>query len=244
MASPRKHPAVKVAGGLARGFRWPLMIYGLIYVLMFAAVQLAMSIFNMSEDSAASLWGGFGISPKMFLLVLGILLTPFMLPAFVANGVTRKRFVQGTTLMIALLSVLFALLATAAYPLAAYFFDQAIWSEQMDYGQLFTSSEQYGIIFLDHVLQFFTYFVTGWMFGSLFYRFDWKWATVLLFPAMAPFIVVEAALSVSGIKEHLGLSEGGAVTVGVLISFAVAAITVWLVYSMLKQVAIKKKAWV
>jgi hypothetical protein len=244
MTGNRKHPALNVAGWITYGFRWPLIIYWILYVLMFIGLGIADSIFNFSGDNASSIWEGFGISPKIFLMVLGIMLTPFMLAGFVSNGVTRRRFVQGVTLMIGLLSVLFALVITIAYPVEAYIFEQKGWPIELDSHHIFTSREQYVLIFLEHLLTFFTYFGSGWMFGSLFYRFDWRIAMLLLLPAMAPFILLEVAVSLNGISEKLGLTLGLTQLIGLLICLVTAASVIWLNYAMLRTVTIKKKATV
>lgn len=236
----RKHPALNVALQLWSTHRWTILWYWLIFVL----VMIVICIFMYSagpekiESLDESYWlGSGGFSPKIFLLVIGILMTPVSLASFVSNGVTRKHFVAGSTLLMAALALLSSLVFAAGSLLESLVVDWIGFTVKMEHPPLFR-------VLVEQFFLFAGYSGTGWLIGSAFYRYHWRVGVIISVLSFVPITVMEILADSAGIVKLFDFSiTPPALNFG-LSAVLLAVITAALValnYYMLRKVPIKRK---
>lgn len=248
MSGKRKHPVLNVAQHLIYSFRWTVIFYWLIYISIYvASAILTKSDVNIGEDiDALGVWESASVSPKIFLMIIGIMLTPLSLASFVSNGVTRKHFIGGMSLVITVISALFALSITLGYAIEQFIYDQNQWPLELQNPHLFTSSAQSGWVFFEYFVLFFAYFGSGCLIGSGFTRFHWRMGIMFSLAALLPAMAMEGVLSSDWIGKLLQSIldvERNPLAVVVLLAVLVLAFTLGMNYFMLRRVAIKKRTF-
>lgn len=178
-------------------------------------------------------------------MVIGILLTPISLASFVSNGVTRRDFIKGVSVVLSVYAAISALIITIGYPIEQLVYDRYGWQLEMKNPHLFTSAAQPGWIFIEYFFLFFAYFGSGWLIGSGFYRFNWRIGMVLSLVGLVPAIAMEVVLSSDWMGTLLQSVLGVARTphaIVILLAVIVGALLVALNFLTLRSVAIKKKS--
>ncbi|MGO4694073.1 hypothetical protein AB4Z50_07305 [Paenibacillus sp. 2TAB26] len=246
MSSKRKHPVLNVAQHMMYTFRWTIFFYWVIFILIYIGVGFLMNAEAIvgPDVDGQEIWESTTISPRLFLLVIGILLTPASLASFVSSGVTRKHFIGGVSLVLVLFSAIFALILTIGYPVEHFIYDKKNWTLELNNPHLFSSSLELGWIFFEYFCLFFAYFGSGWLIGSGFYRFNWKIGVLISVAALLPMMAMEAVLSSDWIGNLLqtGLEvERASLAAVIILAFAVMLCIVALNFMMLRRVSIRKK---
>ncbi|REK71440.1 hypothetical protein [Paenibacillus paeoniae] len=237
MTTKRKHPVFIVAKNLWSGYRISLIAYWSIFTAIFIGIQLGLPIHLSKEmEIGQGIWSGAGISPKLYLLILGILLTPLSLSSFVSSGITRKHFVGGAVLFSMLMSLISALIMTVGFPverlLTEWFGGQEILVKPL--------LLQVGVEFF---LGFLGYFAIGWMIGSSFYRFNWQTGIAVSILSLIPIILIEM-VGGTGPSELFGYTftmPSMSFIVEMLLILLIAVIVMTINYGMHRTVAIKRK---
>jgi hypothetical protein len=246
MSDKRKHPMLNVAQQIMYSYRWTIIFYWIIFILIYIGVGVLTNSEAIvgSDFEGQEIWESTTISPKIFLLVIGILLTPVSLASFVSSGVTRKHFIGGVSLVLVMISAIFSIMLTIGYPVEQFIYDKNNWTLELKNPHLFSSSSEWGLIFFEYFCLFFAYFGSGWLIGSGFYRFNWKIGTLISVVSILPAMAMEVVLSSDWIgnllQSVLGI-ERTSLAVVVIFAFLVMACIVALNYLMLRRVAIKKK---
>lgn len=123
-------------------FRWTFVSYWLIYIAIFVGLAIlknSNAVIDV-EFGLQGVWESASVSPKIFPMVIGIILTPLSLASFVSNGVTRKHFIGGMILVVTAVSTLFGLTMTAGYLVEQFVYNQNHWTLELQNPHLFTSS--------------------------------------------------------------------------------------------------------
>ncbi|OBZ08710.1 hypothetical protein [Bacillus sp. FJAT-26390] len=246
MSGKRKHPVLNVAQHLLYTFRWTFFFYWIIFILVFIglAVLVNEKVIPDGELNLNEIWESVTISPKIFLMVIGILLTPASLASFVACGVTRRHFIRGVTLFMAASSALLAILMMAGISVEQFIYERNNWSIELQNAHLFTSPSQLGLVFVEYFCLFFAYFGSGWLIGSGYYRFHWRNGLLITLVAIVTAVAMDIVLTSKWLGELLQSAfnaQHTPVAAVVLLAILVIAIIVVLNDRILRRVAIKKK---
>ncbi|MBH5319997.1 hypothetical protein I6N90_19535 [Paenibacillus sp. GSMTC-2017] len=220
------HPIWIVAHRLFRNYRLLLFVYSLIFLSIFLLINISYSTGLISNPSTTmpEIWDSVSISPNIFLLVLGIMITTLTLSGFVSNGLTRRHFVAGTTLFMLAMSLAFSIIMLIGYPLGNLTLQAFGVPWDLQYPHLLS-------MILNNIFIFFGYFSTGWLIGSTFYRFNWKVAAPLALISYMPAIGMEWIIEIDNMPYFIKI----------VILVVVSALIVALNYVMLRRVSIKRK---
>ncbi|MFF2886561.1 hypothetical protein [Paenibacillus sp. NPDC057967] len=237
MTAKRKHPVLIVASNLWNGYRLSLIGYWIVFVAIFVGIHLGLPI-NLSKELGVGqgIWTGASISPKIYILVIGILLTPVSLSSFVSSGITRKHFVGGAILLSLLMSFISAIVMIIGFPVERLLTDWFGGQEILVTPPLLQSGVEFFLGFLG-------YFAIGWLIGSSFYRFNWKSGIAISILSLVPIILIEM-VSGTGPIELFGYTitrPSMSFVVEMLLVLLIVGIIMALNYGMHRTVAIKRK---
>ncbi|MCR2803478.1 hypothetical protein [Paenibacillus soyae] len=239
MNTPNKHSALKVAGSLWSSYRMTLIWFWAIFVVVFLGINfLLLHLGEVDSDMwSEGIWAGSVYSPKIFLFVIGILVTPISLASYVSFGITRKHFVWGSTLMLAGLSLVCAILTAAGFPIERLIYDMTGGSGSLNQPPLLESSLEFFVLC-------FGYCLAGCMIGNGFYRHDWRIGTIICLLALLPIILMEAIVESGSLIRFMSYSFHSpslAPWLELILTLAIAAMMLALNFSMLRKVTIRRK---
>jgi hypothetical protein len=234
-------PAIRVAQHMSRGFAPVMAIFLAIVVPLFVGI----GVFSAITDGDGSVWeiaaaGAF----KWFPFALAVLLTPAILPMYVAHGVTRHQFVVGALLTLGAFA-----LAVAAFLNLGYAAESAIYQaveRPADLGSphLFESWTEVPLVVAEYALLLAALLACGWLIGTLYYRLHWLWATLLIPAAMAPAVGAELVLQTSWTgswTESMGWTRPS-LAFALPVTLLLIGATVAVVYALIRRMPIKLKA--
>jgi hypothetical protein len=232
-----------VKAGAAWTWRFPrMLVHGQMILLtvvwgMALLVSLGISLaIDRFEEITGSVWEAVaGIGP-WFTAFIGGYIVYVMVPAFIANGRTRRdSFIEWL-----LFSVVYpagaALLVTLGYMVEAAAYRLGDWTTALRQDHLFSSHTDVGRIFLEYLLTLIVWTLAGGFVGGAVYRWPAKgWMTLV--PAS---IVVGLAGEVTRtpigdfgvIADRLGVLDVPSIGSSLLVSIpcaVVAAISTWYV---------------
>lgn len=180
-------------------------------------------------------------SPRYWLFVLGLVFTYQWLGPFVACGVTRRDFAIGG--LIAGLGSSIAAGAICAVTMFAEgrLYAAAGWRADLEQPHLFGSADQIGLMLVEYCVVFGAHFFTGWLLGSLYYRYG-AWATITAVPVFGVAVGTEMALG-SGWAGRLVAGTGFATSwaTSLLVGAAVVAVLYALVWTLVRAVPVVAK---
>lgn len=131
---------------------------------------------------------------KYYPFVMGIMITPIMLPLFVAHGVTRRSFSLGAAAFLVLYSGVFALIVTAGYGIEYIFYSANHLPIKLVAPHMFSSTAQLPLVFVEASLVLMAHMTSGLLIGSGFYRLGWWFGLLFLIPALLPALAADALL--------------------------------------------------
>ncbi|WP_138755705.1 hypothetical protein [Paenibacillus sinopodophylli] len=246
MTRKRRHPAHNVTHQLLFTYRWTFIVYWIVFIAIFIGIAVVLNHLAPSKEAmdSQSVWEGAANSPKVFLMVIGILLTPLSLASFVSSGVTRKHFIMGIGFFMMVMSAIFAFVMVAGYPIEQMIYDKNGWSLALNNPHIFTSSDQLIGIFFEYFFLFFAYFGSGWMIGSGFTRFQWQIGIIISVVALLPAMAMEVVLSsdwMGSLMQSVFEVERSPLAAVIVLAIIVMASIIGLNYLLIRRVAIKKK---
>ncbi|MFD0960842.1 hypothetical protein [Paenibacillus chungangensis] len=162
-------PVYRVARHLCASHMRVMLWYWIIFIVVLIVVGALLNHFGVNGGEKDMLQST-SYSPKIFLLVLGILLTSLSMPSYVTNGITRKHFAMGAILNILFLSVICAILQSAGVYAGGWIYGLLSIKQEWGGTALFQS-------LLTSILLYVLYFTYGWLIGSSYYRFGWMLGT-------------------------------------------------------------------
>lgn len=189
MSRQGQSPVYRVAKHLCASHTRVMLWYWAIFIVAFVVVSILLNNFGVM-DAEKDMLQSISYSPKIFLLVLGILLTSLSMPSYVTNGITRKHFATGAILNILFLSFICVILQTVGLYAGGRIYDllnmEQKWAETALLPSLITS-----------ILLYVLYFTYGWLIGSSYYRFGWMLGTGITIVAGIVVIAMEKLLEAS-----------------------------------------------
>ncbi|MCU6711786.1 hypothetical protein M6D81_24095 [Paenibacillus sp. J5C_2022] len=182
-------PVSRVAKHLCASHIRIMLWYWAIFIIAFVIVSILLNNFGVI-DAEEDMLQSISYSPKIFLLVLGILLIALSMPSYVTNGITRKHFAMGTMLTILILSVVCAIIQSVGVYAGAWIYDLLNMEQNWAETALFPS-------LINSILMYVLYFTYGWLIGSSYYRFGWMPGTGITIVAGIVVIAMEKLLEAS-----------------------------------------------
>lgn len=178
-------------GTILRGHFW-LLVVGLVVPIV--AMLLGLLVDRLGDTLDHSVWEYAGQPARWMLFVIGIVITPMVLPVYVANGVTRRTVTAAAGTAGGLLS-----LAIAGYLAIGLLVERAIFDatgRQHTFADshLFTTPGQVHLVVLQYTLVGAAYLAGGWLIGSGYYRFGGWTGTAILPLAVLPMVAMDLAL--------------------------------------------------
>ena len=214
-------PLATVARTMLREQRWLALVAPLLPVGA-CAVALLVRAFTGFDGSV---WEPGGTAVRWMLLALGVAITPAYLPTYVAHGVTRRRFTVAAMLTGGGLAV-----AAAVYVAAGLLVERLLFAARDTGGprlvnsHLFDSAGQVHLVVVEYGLAFLAYLVTGWLVGTVYYRYGGRRGTLLAPLALLPLAAVEALINAyDDLAELLGAGPEAAVPLAVGLGLAAVA---------------------
>ncbi|MDQ6420056.1 hypothetical protein RB620_11475 [Paenibacillus sp. LHD-117] len=228
----KRSPAMNVALHLWSAYKHVLLWYWIIFTGIYVTINelfMRCVIPNDEVRESGSIWAGASISPRIFLLVLGILLTVGSFSSFVSNGLTRRSFVKGSLLFMAVMSLICAAINLIGFPVERYIVDMSGAARTLDHPDLAVEG-------LTTLLVFFGYFCGGWLIGSGFYRFHWVKGLLVCWLSVAFMLALDY---ITGLEL---LASGAANTaINLILLLVLCAALIWLNHSFLRKAAVKRK---
>jgi hypothetical protein len=211
-----------------------------ILIVVFAIVLTARAS-TAEVDTSTWLW--MGSSPKIFALVIGILLPTLALPRWVSHGITRRAFTFAADIIVGAIAIMGAALVAVGYAAESVVYRAVGLQDALDDLplRLFADSSAWYLIVVQYALLFGAYAITGWLIGAGYYRWGALRGTLFLIPAALPLVATEAILVGQPLADELGLER---LPVPAMIA-AVLAITVLggiAGYHVVKNMALRRTA--
>lgn len=198
-----------VLGSLLRRYRvflWPIGIVAT------TAAGLGLLVDLLTGRATGSVWEHAG-GPVRWVFIFGLVITPMMLPPYLAHGVTRRTFTWAAALASGLLVLL-----TSAFLALGFLVERAVYAaldapQTLDGRHLFTDPVQVHLVLAEYALLASGYLVAGWLVGSAYYRFGgWRGSLALPLTA-APALVVEVLLGAGWFGPRDAVAAGTAVAI-------------------------------
>lgn len=162
-------------------FAWFLGIATLVTLVLVPPM-----IQHFQADITGSVWAYFARSgPSWFVFSLGISVSQY-LPVLIAQGVTRRRFVEGAALALAGTALLVGVLVVVGYVVEARLFS-AYGVEAATLGSIFGAGNQPVFVVVESCLRSLLFGLTGVLVGITYYRVGgWLGTALLPFTCIAP----------------------------------------------------------
>jgi hypothetical protein len=228
----RRSPAMNVAKHLWGTYRYILIWFWIVFAAIYVTInELIMRGYIPDEEirESGSIWEGASFSPRIFLLVIGILLTIGSFNSFVSNGITRRSFGKGGLAFAGAMSLVCAVVNLLGYPIERFIID-------ISGAERVLVHPNFVVEGLTTLILYFGYFCAGWLIGTGFYRFHWFKGLLVCWLAVAIMVGME-------IVSEMDIAEAAAADAGVklLVLAALAALAAWLNATFLRKVAVKRK---
>lgn len=228
MKGNKRNPVLNVALHLWRGYRFSILGFWIVLFAIYFIISVVLRTngIEVNMNNAADIegsWHGYSTAPKVYLLVIGILLTLASLSSFVANGVTRRHFFQGSSLLLLFFSLISAILITAGYPMEQLVYHLMDDDSKLSHPPLFQTAFEFFLLF-------FAYFGVGWLIGTGFYRFYWWIGIINCCLALVPIVLLE--MTIAGTMQPFYKWA---------LALLLTALPVFVTYAFLRRTAIRRK---
>lgn len=228
----------QILAGLRPVLTWFIAIAAVAFTLIGLGILL-----TSDPDGVATEIAGAG-AIRYFPMAIGIMLTPTMLPMYVAQGVTRRQFARVCVLVTLALAALMALFMCVAYAVEALAYRLGGETYALGLPHLFDSWNEFGLIFTEYLVLTAASIAAGWLIGSVYYRLHWFWATLLIPVCLIPAAAAELLLQTSWIGAGLERADWTRPALGLAIPLAMLAVAVAAAvnYVLTRNVTIKLKS--
>lgn len=136
-------------------------------VLTALLIEVAVSIWGSIDES---LWSHFSQLAAWYVLGMAGYITYVLLPMHVANGLTRREFAIQVALFLPVFALVSAALMTAGYGVERLFYALNDWPQAVSGSHLYSSSTDYGWIFVEFALIYLVWGAVGAVGGAAWYR--------------------------------------------------------------------------
>lgn len=228
----KRSPAMNVAYHLWGTYWHSLIWFWGIFTPVYVGInELMMRGYIESDEvrESGSIWVGASFSPRIFLLVIGILLTIGSFNSFVSNGITRSSFGKGGLAFAAMMSLICTIVYVLGYPIESLIVNNSELDRVLLHPNLFVEG------FTSFILNL-SSFCTGWLIGTAFYRFHWFKGLLVCWLAVVILVGMEM-LSGMEIVDTVATDAG----IKLLALAIIGALVVWLNATFLRKVSVKRK---
>ncbi len=184
---------------------------------------------QFQSDITGSVWAAFaGRGPSWFVFSLGIMTTQY-LPVFVAQGVSRRRFNQGSGLALAGTALLAGVMVAVGYLVEAGLF-HAYGIDTAVRGSSLAAGNPLMFVVVESWLRSLLFGLTGVLVGLAYYRFGgWLGTALLPFTAIVPLgmglIALTQSLEVE-VFDWVGKTPATTTGLGWLVAFEVVILLI------------------
>lgn len=233
---------LRVTRQILAGLRPVLMWFIAIAAVAFTLIGVGI-VLTSDPDSVATEIAGAG-AIRYFPMAIGIMLTPTMLPMYVAQGVTRRQFARVCVLVTLAFAALMALFMCVAYAVEALAYRWGGKTYELSLPHLFDSWDEFELIFTEYLVLTAASIAAGWLIGSVYYRLHWFWATLLIPVCLVPAAAAELFLTTSWIGSGLENAGWTRPPLGLALPLSLIAIAVAMAatYALTRNVTIKLKS--
>jgi hypothetical protein len=179
---------------LATHFLFLLFMWGVFAVLVLAIIVGVAVMGTITR----SVWDPAVTVVRWFALGYGAYLIYRLLPVYVANGRTRREFLSSVPLFLVVSAAALAALLTLGFALEAVLYRAMDWPHQVSQENLFTSPDDYPLIFLSYLAMLLVWTTIGLFLGAGFYR-SGGWELVVLALGLVLVVVTGWAVGFSGL---------------------------------------------
>ncbi|NED98355.1 hypothetical protein G1H11_23930 [Phytoactinopolyspora alkaliphila] len=176
------------------GGLWFLPIVVVVFVGI-GALQVATG--GWGDLSWSSVWEHSLQPMRYFPLAMAIIVGAGMLPNYVSHGMTRREFSIGVGIMIAVVSVAFAVVGAIGLGVEDVIYGWFGESPEYTVPHLYADPGDVPLVLAQYALLTSAHMATGWLIGATYYRFGGYLGTAMLLVTLLPAIAVEFVLSVS-----------------------------------------------
>jgi len=233
---------LRVARQVLAGLRPVLAWFSAIVLIIFTLLGIGIILSSDPGNGAAEIAGAGAV--RYFPMAIGIMLTPTMLPMYVAQGVTRRQFARVGVLVTLAFAALMALLMCVGYAIEALLYRLGGQTYELGLPHLFDSWNDFALIFTEYVILTAASVASGWLIGTMYYRMRWFWATLLIPVCLVPAAAAELLLQTSWVGS--GLEDAGwtrpPLGMALPLSLLAVAVAMAATYVLTRNVTIKLKS--
>lgn len=215
-----------------------------VWLLLFFGVAAAAGIVALFTDPTVSILDFTTTPPRYWMLVVGILFPGLIARVYIAHGVTRTNLARGAVIATVVISVALGLLMAVAFGIEHLVFQANGWSAVIE-GHLFSTSDRFGLVFIEFTAVYITHFLAGWGIGLLYLRFKKSLATVLLIPAFVPAAMTEWMLRTGWLGNAWNGAVGGeflAPLPAMVITVGIIALQIGVNYAVMRTMPVAAKS--
>lgn len=198
---------------------------------MLALSLVVTGIVSLFKDIRISGWSAWVFISPWYMLGMGIYVTAVYLPMYIAHGITRRQCMPQALAFGLLFITAGAALITLGFAIERAVYAVADWPQSLgeEAEGLYTSADQYGMIFLGFWLGFAIFTAVGAAVGAAFYRRAWAGLGGLLVIVLGLALLTPAGLAGSAsiptgrVLEALVAEPNNAVVIACCVVAALAA---------------------
>jgi hypothetical protein len=139
---------------------------------------------------------------------IGFMITGIYLPVALANGVTRRSFAVGASIVVSAVGLVVATALVSGYLVEFAIYREFGAAQAFTTPHLYSSATDVPVILAEGLIVVTAHMAAGWVIGTVYYRLRWFWGTVLLPLTAAPAFAVDALLSVGWVGDVLAENYG------------------------------------
>ncbi|NDL56562.1 hypothetical protein [Phytoactinopolyspora mesophila] len=223
------------------------LVFLAVVVVFFAAGGVLQAVVGglHADGGWGSVWEYSQQAMRYYPMSIGVMLVPALMPAYVANGVTRREFTVGAVLMISGIAIGLGVVGAIGFAVEDAIFGWAGHATVYNFPHLFDGpGDVVAVVAVvgEFALHTSSHMVAGWLIGYTYYRYGGWTGTFLLPLTILPALAVEFLLGVSWIggllMDHTGY-ERLALPIVIPAVLATIAAAVLLIYFLTRRLAIK-----
>ncbi len=214
--------------------------------LIFAVVGAITAMLGGLEGPEwASVWENAGWATRYFPMSIGFMITGIYLPVALANGVTRRSFAVGASIVVSVVALVIAAALVVGYVVEFAIYQDAGAVQMLSMPHLYTSATDAPVVLAEATIVVAAHMSAGWLIGTVYYRLRWLWGTVLLPLAAAPAFAVDGLLSVGWVGDVLSVGfevERLPLPVAVPAAVGVVVLTLVLTYALVYSTGLRPRS--
>ena len=117
-----------------------------------------------------SIWEPASQVPRWFAFAMGVHLAYGVMPLHIAHGQTRREFARQAVVLMLMFAAATAVLMTAGFVIERVVYAIADWPQTLTEEHLYSSTSDYPLIYLEHLLVMLVWMAGGALIGASFYR--------------------------------------------------------------------------